>query len=45
MASIVVVGQTLKRGAKFAAPVQREPVQRDDLFPGQLVGGTPAHGV
>jgi hypothetical protein len=24
--------------------IQREPVQRDDFFPGQLVGGTPAHG-
>jgi hypothetical protein len=23
---------------------QREPVQRNDFFPGQLVDGTPAHG-
>ena|ERR1700689_2233525 len=24
--------------------VEREPVQRDDLFPGQLVGSAPTHG-
>jgi hypothetical protein len=22
----------------------RQPIQRDDFFPGELVGGTPAHG-
>jgi hypothetical protein len=23
--------------------IQRQPIQRHDFFPGQLVGGTPAH--
>jgi hypothetical protein len=37
-------GADVEAGARvYRRLVERQPVQGDDFFPGQLVGGTPAH--
>jgi hypothetical protein len=50
LAVLVEYGVDCRSGADVVAGarvyrrlVERQPIQRDNLFPGQFVGGTPAH--
>jgi hypothetical protein len=41
----IVGGTDVVAGARVHRRlVEHQPIQRDDFVPGQLVGGTPAHG-